>query len=491
MSIQNEVTTTTETTAARATRPHGPRAYEVDAFEWNLGRVPSCCEIRGQTIPHPGRCCAIFVVHGMGEQQWTETAAGLRVGFENALEAIAAWQQDHHDDAAAAAARLMPPPFVYDGFWGDYADLDRTFPDDWQRFNDRERRFFSRLWQLRTMSLFATLRWLIGQQFRLLSPRVMRDVGVAQWLLYWPLQVLWFGAFAYLAVRHPRILTRVVADVRLYASPRGVAERAIVQRIDYRVGEKFLQMIGLDWDFRALPRSRQIRAGRERFTFDHVIWVAHSLGTVISYNVLSDLFHKAAHLERHGDNEQQLGVRVFRKALLRFVTLGSPLNKFAYLFPQAIRPWPEVSRQDLLGNGEQQDESRRREALESREWWVNFYHMLDPVSAPLTHRLICGTKPPFNFHADWTNAAALVPGVAHLSYWSDIDTLRFILSRLYGKVALPDRSYVPHSPRALKVYAALGYVTWALIVGAAALALVRVGPRLGGVAVDLLTRWLL
>jgi hypothetical protein len=491
MSIENDVITTTETAAARASRAHSPRAFESDAFEWNLGRVPARCEIGGQSSPHPGRCCAIFVVHGMGEQQWTETAAGLRVGFENALEAIEAWQQAHRSGAPADVRKLMPPPFVFDGFWGDYADLERTFPEDWRRFNERERRFFSRLWQLRTMSLFATLWWLIRQQLRLLSPGVVRDVGLAQWLLYWPLQVLWFGAFAYLAVRHPRILTRVVADVRLYASPRGVAERAIVQRIDYRVGEKFLQTIGLDWEFRALPRARHIRAGHERFTFEHVIWVAHSLGTVISYNVLSDLFHRAAHLERHGDDEQQLGVKVFRKSLLRFVTLGSPLNKFAYLFPRAIRPWPEGSRQHLVASGEQQDESRRRQALESREWWINFYHVLDPVSAPLTHKLICGTKPPFNFHADWANPAALIPGVAHLSYWRDVDTLRFILSRLYGRLALPDRSHVPHSPAALRVYSALGYLTWVATVVAATWAFLRVVPRLGTLASDFLQKWLL
>ena len=53
----------------------------------------------------------------------------------------------------------------------------------------------------------------------------------------------------YVLFRHPRILSRALGDVRLYLDPKGEIERVIVQRIDKRVGENFLRLIGLDWNF--------------------------------------------------------------------------------------------------------------------------------------------------------------------------------------------------------------------------------------------------
>jgi hypothetical protein len=460
-----------------------PRAYEDEAYGWNLARVPATYRLGEEDIPHPARTCAIFVVHGMGHQMWTETAAGLRAGFEDALEAIEGWQRGATAGVPRGGdAHRIPPPFVYDGYWADYADLEATFPEDWTRFNDRERTFFSGLWQRRTMSLMRTVGWLLTQQVRILHPRVMRDVKVTQYLLYWPLQLLWLGGFVYCAVRHPKALTRVIADVRLYASPRGVAERAIVQRIDYRVGRRFLQLIGLDWNFRALPSADRVQASGTPYSFERVIWVAHSLGTVVSYNVLSDLFHRACEIERTGDSEQQLGVKVFRRSLLRFVTLGSPLNKFAYLFEHAVRPWPRVPRSTLLEHGDE----LTTDGQTSREWWINFYHVLDPVSAPLVHERITGghDHAPFNFHIEWRQLTALVPGVAHIAYWSDISTLRFILGRLFGRRVLRDRQYVPKSPGVLKAYAVLGYAVWAAIICTGVWALFLVTPRLASRALQ-------
>jgi hypothetical protein len=47
-----------------------PFAYELNSFPWNLLRVPKSVNINGRVVPYPGRNCAVFVVHGMGEQQW-------------------------------------------------------------------------------------------------------------------------------------------------------------------------------------------------------------------------------------------------------------------------------------------------------------------------------------------------------------------------------------------------------------------------------------
>jgi hypothetical protein len=67
-----------------------PIAYEDGKFYWNLMRVPRTLE--DGTTPHPGRTSAIFVVHGIGDQVWTATAASLRCGFEDAMEGIRQWQ---------------------------------------------------------------------------------------------------------------------------------------------------------------------------------------------------------------------------------------------------------------------------------------------------------------------------------------------------------------------------------------------------------------
>lgn len=161
------------------------------------------------------------------------------------------------------------------------------------------------------------------------------------WLLYLPLQVVSLAALTFALTRHPKLITGFLTDVRLYLEPRGLVEKAIVERIDERISEVFCRMIGLDLNFRRLPSDELIEASGERITFERVVWVAHSLGTVISYKLLSDLLHRAAALEQNGDREQKAGVRRFRKALRRFVTMGSPLDKVAFLFgKRSLRPWP-------------------------------------------------------------------------------------------------------------------------------------------------------
>src|SRR6266850_5047586 len=132
-----------------------PAAYEPDSYGWNLRRVPTMALINGQPEPNPARHCAVFVVHGMGEQLWTETSASLRSGFEDALEIIRQWQADHLE-AGKATAGQVPPPFTYEGYWANYTDLEKTFSEDWQRFNEREQKFFQHLWDTRTYSVMRT-----------------------------------------------------------------------------------------------------------------------------------------------------------------------------------------------------------------------------------------------------------------------------------------------------------------------------------------------
>lgn len=475
-----------------------PQAYGKDDFLWNLRRVPDRLS-NGQE--NPGKTSAIFVVHGIGEQVWTSTAAELRSGFEDAYEEIRQWRPDKkerkkHGKQGECAAdsgpkkafdpKELPPPFIYEGYWADYDDLEKTFPEDWGAFNKREEAFFGKLWRRRALSGPATAWWYVKQLGTLLGPQSFGR-NPFLWLLYIPLVVLLPLTLALGLLRYPRLVTGYLADVRLYTDPRGDVERAIAQRIDRRVGEKFLQLLGLDWDFRGLPVEDCIEAGCDRRIFKRVVWVAHSLGTVISYNVLSSLFRRAEELERSGDEEQRGNVERFRGSLARFVTLGSPLDKIAFLFGNsALMPWQEErgavtggflrriltlgglleenakapggkGRRALLEGGESDDPKARQE---EKEWWVNFYSVMDPVSGPLDDELICGDEPPWNYYIySWKS---FVPGYSHVTYWSDKRVLKFILGRVYGCDYLPHGEYrEPRFPFLRTLLRKAGFVVWA------------------------------
>ncbi len=451
-----------------------PRAYD-DCYQWNLYRVPRKIKVKGKLQEHPGRKSAIFVVHGIGDQSWTTTAASLRSGFEDAFEAIAKWQRNHpseDNDHGLENANGLPLPFILDGYWSNYSDLEKTFEEDWQRFGEREKTFFGHLW-IRRCSVFRTYSWFLRQQVRLLHPRLIKVVGW-YYLLYWPLQLVSLFALTLALIRSPKILTQFIADIRLYVDPKGMIERAVVQRIDYRVGEQFLRMLGLDWNFRKLDKDKLIQASGEPVAFERIVWVAHSLGTVISYNVLSDLFHRAEELAFTGDEEQKYGVEQFRTGMRRFVTLGSPLDKIAFLFgKKAIRPWPDQSRESLLYGGEELTDieskqlanvKSKTQALPKEEWWVNFYSVFDPVSGSLSDDLICGQAQPINLLMS-PRLSSLLPGVAHVLYWSDSKrTLRYILGRCYGHYFLRDKEVEPYS-RFHRFFLALGgYVFWAFLI---------------------------
>ena len=95
------------------------RAYEDGVYNWSIRTIPAELEItdedgRSRSIPHPARQNAVFVVHGIGQQEWTETAATLHSGFEGALEKILKWQLSHGKESKAeliSEGTCLRPPF--------------------------------------------------------------------------------------------------------------------------------------------------------------------------------------------------------------------------------------------------------------------------------------------------------------------------------------------------------------------------------------------
>jgi hypothetical protein len=157
------------------------------------------------------------------------------------------------------------------------------------------------------------------------------------------------------------------------------------------------------------------------------------------------------------NENQHEGVLVFRKSLRRFVTLGSPLDKIAYLYKrQALRPWPKGARRALLNGGETFE---LNQLPKDREWWVNFYHIFDPVSGALGAPLICGNEQPTNVHMGLWH----LPGLAHIAYWRDLKTLRFILTRTFGREFLHDREYRRWPGWLLATIATLTHIMWGAI----------------------------
>ena len=171
-------------------------------------------------------------------------------------------------------------------------------------------------------------------------------------------------------------------------------------------------------------------------------------------------------MERSGDDAQKQGVCKFRNSLCRFVTMGSPLNKFAALFANALRPWHTHDRPTLLVGGDKTTGcpagNPDEKESDPREWWINFYHVLDPVSGALYYPLICGATMPVNIHTNW-RSSALLPGLAHSSYWNATRVTRFILARTYGRAYLPDQGIERQSFEQQTWFAIVGYLVWAVL----------------------------
>jgi hypothetical protein len=83
----------------------------------------------------------------------------------------------------------------------------------------------------------------------------------------------------------------------------------------------------------------------------------------------------------------------------------------------------------------------------TKEWWINFYDVADPVSGALEKSLICDGQPPLNIHLRKLYA----PGFAHTKYFSDTEVLRYLLGRTYGKEWLEDKTPQREPLRARKL----------------------------------------
>ena len=159
---------------------------------------------------------------------------------------------------------------------------------------------------------------------------------------------------------------------------------------------------------RALEAAQGIFAMRDpdgRFTYDRVVFVAHSLGSVIAYDTLNALLLDDAL------NVSDLNV-VERTSHL--ITFGSPLDLTAFIYrEQRHQLWV---RESLAANMQPlilDDQYRRR--LE----WVNIWSGMDPISSPLDYYDIPapGAPPPMKPVLNLEDSGCNIPLMAHTMYW--------------------------------------------------------------------------
>lgn len=426
----------------RSIREKRPRAYEPPPHPWTFEQIP-VTDSSGN--PNPCKQAAVFIVHGMGDQGFADTAVVFREGIEDTIDTLL------KDNPGAK----IPPPYISEGFWANYADFKAHFETEWKHFGKHERQFFEKLWKRRMESIVRTYFWFLRQLLRLcLEEEISGKVGWLRRLGYVTMLPAAVIALTIFFVRYPIVLSRILSDVRVYLDPRGFIESTITQRIDKRVGERFLRLIGLDWDFNPIDKDKQLKIAGAPYSFKYITWVAHSLGSVVSYNVISDLLARCEEFRRKKIKLKE--VKKVEAALHRFVTIGSPLEKIALLYPKALRRWPGSSLQNFV------QPKRRR-------WWTNFFHAWDPVSGVLLADQFRGYVR--NFHSKILR----VPLLAHTSYWHDEPLLTYVLSRTFGKsVVSTDPQFHEPTDMDIKTIQILFFVTGQIIFIGVVVALVYV-----------------
>ncbi len=426
-------------------------------YQWHFCAIPTLIRRDGRSVLNPFRERAVYVVHGIGEQRLGDTAASFRLGFEDAVQAVEPQQWT----PGAADNWVVPQPFIFDGYWGDYERIETMEPQLWARLTGREKDFFQLVWAKRAASGVRTYLWLIKAGVRLIH----RGRGMARLYYCYLVPMLWLIVLvSWIFPRTRRFITGYLNDVRLYLDPQGDVEHVIVQRIDRLVAQRFLRLLGIKADFTDSDTPLCMFEGQPH-RFQRITWVAHSLGTVISYNVIGDLLRRCLEIPPE-DQERYQNARRIEESLEAFVTLGSPLDKVRFLFPEVLRDWPC----EYLPGGERSLWGR---ADRPEKFWENFHYTSDPVSGPLDG-FSCvdqATGEPHNLAVNWHTSGWRIPGLSHLDYWHDSTALARVLRLTFG-------SYVKDMPMNLRSGASqeaglfTGAVFWMIALGLIVIGLV-------------------
>jgi hypothetical protein len=160
----------------------------------------------------------------------------------------------------------------------------------------------------------------------------------------------------------------------------------------------------------AVYAARSGPHGKGHLIYPKVMVVGHSLGSVISYDVLNQLVLEDELAMTEGRTHDVLEVTERTKLMLTF---GSPLDKTAFLFRTK-------GGTDELGQAAAAAWQPMIRAYGFRPAkWINIWSWFDIVSAPLHYYDVPGTAGGGKRIQNITDAEAFVPLVAHTEYWND------------------------------------------------------------------------
>ena len=218
------------------------------------------------------------------------------------------------------------------------------------------------------------------------------------WSGTWLVSFLWVGAAAvFLLLRF--FLVEFVGDVTIYVSSYKVSVFDEVRKAIQQAGRDMANLI-----YGAGVKTKGV-------AYDRVIFVGHSLGSVLAYDTLNDMIVRDS-------LDPRLGVTQRTTAL---VTFGSPLDKTAFLFraqvfddngqPDQIREALAASVQPLIS------EAAMRPSPACGFQWTNIYSKADIISGSLDYYDdLNHTVPSVRNIVD---PDANIPLAAHVQYWGN------------------------------------------------------------------------
>jgi hypothetical protein len=206
------------------------------------------------------------------------------------------------------------------------------------------------------------------------------------------------------------LLVEYVGDVTAY-----VASNKVDCFDAHRTQIKALAKVSLSAVYSAKAKNS------DRFEYDHVCIVGHSLGSVIAYDTLNRLIAD----DKLGGNPASV---VERTGLL--LTFGSPLDKTAFFF-SVIGKTTRHIREQLATVVQPLIEDR---AVRDRIEWVNVYSRNDIISGSLDFYEFSEPVPAgvqqVRKVVNVKDEDALVPLVAHVEYWANRKVWDELLARL-------------------------------------------------------------
>lgn len=292
-------------------------------------------------------------------------------------------------------------------------------------WNLRAEKRLSRRERVRSLSEEAIRRWMRYAWITLaLSTAASALLAVWLWselLLYWDRIVRWHSVLALVVVilgqGLRKILVGYVGDIAVYVN-------ADAKAASYEARSRILKE----------AREAVLRLLRSPEGYERIVLAGHSLGSVISYDLLNRLLDEVR--APYGIGPQgKLAGRLDAKELEKvrgLVTFGSPLDKIYYFFRTEV-PAQQAIRAQILSfmHGFRRASSGRaygdfqfpryRIPDPSPEFkWINVWAAADPVSGHLDFYEVAGPgdrNPPgnqFQQPYSWSRW-----GLAHMMYWSD------------------------------------------------------------------------